>query len=287
VSTERCSHCGYRIPSEATICPGCARAHRSADVLRRSRSRRSPLLRVARRTRRLLVVTAWVAMAAGVAALSRFVAGRERLADELSPTTLDRLGEIAHGLAIASLVGGVLAAAALWTWAARARRNLAALELERRWGAPWSLSGWLAPGQQARRGRLGVDDLWRDRSPILASLPGSGWSRRPVSLVVLHWWTPWACVPAAASLVAVAIGGPDELGGQLGLVGLAGGAFAVASVRALYDVVGVVTFAQAHRAERVQRNRDLAPWMEGNEEQPVGAGGPDDDADEALQPLAR
>ncbi len=287
MSTERCGHCGYRIPSEATICPGCARAHRSAVAGRRPLARRSPLLRVARWTRRLLVVTAWLAVGTGVAALARFVAGRERVADELSPTTLDRLGDVAHGLAIAALVGGVLAMAALWTWAARARRNLPALDLERRWGAPWSLSGWLVPGRQARRGRLGVDDLWRDRSPILASLPGAGWSRRPVSLVVLHWWTPWAGLPAAASLVAVVIGGPEELGGQLGLVGLAGAAFAVAAVRALYDVAGVVTFAQAHRAERVQRNRDLLPWMEGNEEQPVDDGEPADDTGVVLEPLAR
>jgi hypothetical protein len=266
VSTERCRNCGYRIPTEATICPGCARAHRSARRRELPLPRRSRLLRIARWTRRILIATGWLALVAGVASLARFVVGRERVAEELSVRTLDRVGDVAHDLAIAALCAGVLSLAALWTWAARARRNLRALDLERRWGAPWSLSGWLVPGERARRGRLGVDDLWRDRSPILASLPGAGWSRRPVSLVVLHWWTPWAGVPAVAALLAVVVGGPGELGGSLGLVGVAGAAFAVASVRALYDIVGVVTFAQAHRAERVQRNHDLVRWMVGGED---------------------
>lgn len=263
MSTERCRHCGYRIPSDATICPGCARAHRSAAVRDRPRPPRSPLLRIARWARRTLIAAAWLAIIAGVGSLSRFVAGRDRVAEELSIRTLDRVGATAHVLAVVALSAALLSLAVLWTWAARARRNLRALDLERQWGAPWSLSGWLTPGERARRGRLGVDDLWRDRSPILASLPGSGWSRRPVSLVVLHWWTPWAMLPAVASLAAVVVAGPDDLGGRLGLLGLAGAAFAVASARALYDIVGVVTFAQAHRAERVRANEDLAPWMDG------------------------
>jgi hypothetical protein len=58
-----------------------------------------------------------------------------------------------------------------------------------------------------------------------------------------------------ACLLAVVIGGPGPIGQELALVGLVGGALAVASLRALYDIVGVVTFAQAHRAEELVRGR--------------------------------
>jgi hypothetical protein len=257
VSTERCPHCGYRIPTTATSCPGCARAHRGPTRRGAPRSR-SALLRTARWTRRCFVVAGWWAVAAGVTAVAGFVAGRERVADDLDPATVARVGEAAHALVLVALGLAVLSAAALWTWAATARRNLRALAVERRWGTPWAVSGWLAPGADARAGRLAVDGLWRDRSPAVASLPGSGWSRRPISLVVLHWWTPWAGVPAVAALVAAAIGGPADIGGDLALLALAGAAGAVASLRALYDIVGVVTFAQAHRAERVRREGDAS-----------------------------
>lgn len=255
MTTERCRHCGYTIPTDATSCPGCARAHTRPVPPVVARLLQTPLLRVARWTRRSFVVAAWLAMAAGVAALIRFGAGRERIADELSDLTIERIDDTAHGLATAALVAAVLALAALTTWAGQARRNLHALHVDPQVGTPWGLSGWLTPGRAARDGRLRVDGLWRDRSPILAPLPGSGWTRRPVSLVVLHWWTPWTGLPAMACLLAVVIGGPGPIGQELALVGLVGGALAVASLRALYDIVGVVTFAQAHRAEELVRGR--------------------------------
>lgn len=273
MNTERCSHCGYRIPTEATSCPGCARAHARPVPPALARRVHTPLLRVARWTRRSFVLTAWLAMAAGVTALVRFAAGRERLAEELSARSIERLGEVAHGLATAALVAALLSAAALATWAARARRNLPALRVERQAGTPWALSGWIAPGEEARQGRQAVDGLWRDRSPILAALPGSGWTRRPVSLVVLHWWAPWTGVPAVACLMAVVIGGPDRVGEELALVGLLGGALAVAALRALYDVVGVVTFAQAHRAEELVRARQA--FAAAHHEDPASDGGGD------------
>jgi hypothetical protein len=36
----------------------------------------------------------------------------------------------------------------------------------------------------------------------------------------------------------------------------------VATVRALYDVVGIITVAQAHRADTILRRRADLPWRE-------------------------
>jgi hypothetical protein len=82
--------------------------------------------------------------------------------------------------------------------------------------------------------------------------------------VVLRWWALWLWAPAAVVLVATVIDaradGTPALGGDLPLLGVAAAALVVATVRALYDVVGIITVAQAHRAETILRRRADLPW---------------------------
>jgi hypothetical protein len=267
VTTERCRHCHFGIPSDATLCPGCGRRHEPLGQATRL-PRHSGLLRRARWARRLLVVTGWVAAAFGLVALSRYVVGLDRVTPRLDGDVPRRVTDLAQQLALATLIAMGLAAGGTWAWASRVHRNLRGLELEPDRWSPWSLLGWIVPGRAALRRKMGVDAEWRDRSPLVAALPASasGWSRRPVSRVVLRWWALWLWAPAAVVLVATAVdagaGGAPALGGDLPLLGVAAAALVVATVRALYDVVGIITVAQAHRAETILRRRAELPWFE-------------------------
>ena len=83
---------------------------------------------------------------------------------------------------------------------------------------------------------------------------------------MLRWWSLWLWVPAVGVLVAIVVDGLGDgsasLGDVLPLLGVAAGALVVATVRALYDVVGIITVAHAHRAETVIRRRAELPWVE-------------------------
>ena len=253
-TTDICRHCRFGIPDDATICPGCGRRHepRALGSVHRGRS---PLLHLAQWTRRLLIVTGLMAVAFGVVALARYGAGLGRVTPNLSHDVPGRLARDTQLLAKLTLLAlGLTIGCTAW-WARHLHRNLPALDLQHQLLSPWSLLGWMVPGRTARRRKLGVDADWRDRSPLVAALPASGWSRRPVSQVVLRWWALWLWAPAAIVLVAIVVdsraAGAPALGGELALVGVAAAALVVATVRAMYDVVGILTVAQAHRAERV------------------------------------
>jgi hypothetical protein len=307
---ETCDHwIGYRIPTDAAICPGCGRRHPVAVEPapapttrphptpspttpasgRRQRRRHGPLLRTARGARWLLALTAWVATAFGLAAAARYVVGLDDVADDLSAEVPGRIADAAHGVGLATAATFGLAVAAVITWSRRAHHNLDALEVDSSWASAWSLGGWLVPGRRARAEKLAVDALWRDTSPVVAALPSRGATRRPVSRVVLHWWTLWLAVPAAGLLAAALAGGADDLRDEWALVGLAGAALTVAAARSLYDVVGLVTVAQAHLAESVLRDRATArdAWNDDDE------GWAEPDADDLtdggpeLEPLRR
>ena len=204
-----------------------------------------------------------MAVAFGTVALARYVAGLARVTPKLSHDLPGRLAGDAQLLAKGTLVALGLAVACTVWWARHLHRNLRALELRQELLSPWSLLGWMVPGRTARRRKLGVDAEWRDRSPLVAALPASGWSRRPVSQVVLRWWALWLWAPAAIVLVAVVVDaradGAPALGGELALAGVAAAALVVATVRAMYDVVGILTVAQAHRAERVTHRPSGGP----------------------------
>jgi hypothetical protein len=267
--TEICRHCRYRIPSDATICPGCSRRHEphpagdlapGAPVPVRSR-----LLHQARTARRLLLLSGWTAVAFGGAALARYTVGLDRVAARLHDDVPVRLTDLTQRLGELALAVLVLTTVGLVLWARSAHRNLHPLELTPDRWSPWSLPGWLLPGKDARRAKAAVDAQWRGDSPLIAHLPGPRWSRQPVSRVVLRWWTLWLWVPAVGVLVAVVVDrgadGAPALAGQLPLAGVAAAALVVATVRALYDVVGILTLAQAHRAEALWR-RPAEPWLE-------------------------
>jgi hypothetical protein len=258
VTTEICPHCHFGIPSDATTCPGCGRRHQppidTSDL-----PRHSHLLRVARWSRRLLVVTGWVSVAFGIAALCRYVVGLDRVAARLSDDVPRHLTEATRALGWATAVALASVGAATWTWARRAHRNLAPLHLDTTWWGPWSLPGWLVPGRAAALRKADVDGRWRGESPILASLPAGGHSRRPVSQVVLRWWSLWLWAPAAIAVLVVVVDARGDatlaLSGLSPLFGVAAAGLLVASLRALYDVVGILTTVQAHRADELLHPR--------------------------------
>jgi hypothetical protein len=254
VTTEICPHCHFGIPPDATICPGCGRRHQ-LHVDLSDLPRHSHLLRVARWTRRLLVLAGWASVAFAVASLSRYVVGLDRVAARLSDDVPRRVTEATRDLGWATVVALAMVGAATWTWARRAHRNLRPLHLDTSWWSPWSLPGWLVPGRAAAFRKADVDARWRGDSPVLASLPTGGHSRRPVSVVVLRWWSLWLWAPAAIGVITVVVdaqGDPARaLTGELPLAGVVAGALMVASLRALYDVIGILTTVQAHRADEL------------------------------------
>jgi hypothetical protein len=82
-----------------------------------------------------------------------------------------------------------------------------------------------------------------------------------VSQVVLRWWALWLALPAVAALLVVIVGESVETasdGQALMLTGVAAAALLVVAIRSTYDVLGIVTVAQAHRAEALLRERDAA-----------------------------
>lgn len=271
MSSDVCSHCSYRIPETASICPGCGRRHGiTAPRLEEHPQRRSPLLRDARWARRFLVVAGWNGLALALVAVARGVADVDRVAKELelADDAVLQLDHIARLCALAALIALGLAAVATVVWVLRTMRNTRALGLLPGPTSPWSLPGWLLPGRAARRSKASVDQVWRDRSPLVGSLPSRGSSRRLVSRVVLRWWSLWLWLPATVVLaILVAHADAGALGDERGAAAVAAGALLVATARAFYDVIGIITVAHAHRGEDVARARADLPWVD----QPVSA----------------
>jgi hypothetical protein len=280
VTTELCRHCHFGIPSDATTCPGCGRRHQPL-VDTSNLPRHSHLLRVAVWTRRLVVVAGWVSLAFGLAALSRYVVGLDRVATRLSADVPRRLTEVTRDLGWTTVVAIAAVGAGTWTWARRAHRNLRPLHLDPAWWGPWSFPGWLVPGRLARIHKTEVDARWRGDSPVLASLPAGGRSRRPVSRVVLRWWSLWLWAPAAIAVLAIVVdaqGDPSRaLSDRAPLFGVVAAALLVASLRALYDVIGILTTVQAHRADELLHERidyrEPPGWGEGSASSSASASG--------------
>jgi hypothetical protein len=259
--TDTCHHCGYAIPHDASICPGCNRRHgRPAPRLEDRAHGRSVLVREAIWARRLLVATGWLGLGLGLVAVARPVAAWDRMAEHLrddAALQLDHLGRLA---ACSALLCLVLAAATALAWSARSRRHAEALGLAHDPASPWSLPGWLLPGQEARQARIDIDQIWRDTSPLVASLPHRGWSRRLVSRVALRWWSLWTWLPAVVLLGDLVFHADDgALGGARSPAAVAAAALLVATSRAYYDVIGIVTVAHAHRAATARRAPDPIP----------------------------
>jgi hypothetical protein len=247
--TDTCQHCRYAIPAHASICPGCGRHHaRTPARLEAGAHPSSPLLRNAVWARRLLVATGWFGLALGVAGVARPIAAWDRVADELADDAalqLDHVGRLAS-LSAAICLGLAILATVLWT--IRTQRHAVAIGVRRDPASPWSLPGWLLPGQEARLAKAGVDLLWRESSPLVGALPQRGDTRRLVSRVVLRWWSLWLWLPAGVALVVLTAHVDDgALGGDRAAVAVATGALLVATARAFYDVIGIVTVAHGHQ----------------------------------------
>lgn len=266
---NRCRHCGYSQPTDAATCPGCGRKH---QVVRHDSPRRLPaldshlgLVGPAKRSRWLLVVAGWLAAAFALAATARLGMAFEDVSSELADTTPPRITDLTHNLGWALVVALLLSGLAVAVWVRRSYANLGALHLEPRWCSAWTLGGWVIPGQKAQRERRQVDLQWRDTSAAVAPLPtashGRGWTRLPVSQVVMRWWAMWFAVPAIAAVLVILLGDDFEtstIARELELVALAAAAFLVVALRSAYDVIGIVSVAQAHRAEALLRGRDDA-----------------------------
>lgn len=261
-TTDTCHHCGYRIPADATLCTGCGRRHAApAPVLEARPLRRSPMLREARWARRFLAVAGWLGLGLVLVALARELTTIDELAAELDDGTTLRLDHAGRLVSCAALLALGLAALAIAVWTRRTHRNAVALGVADDLRSPWSLPGWLLPGNEARAAKARVDQVWRESSPLVGALPRRGSSRRIVSRVVLRWWSLWVWLPATVVLVDLVRHTDDgALADVRALAAVAAGALLVATARAYYDVVGIITVAHAHQAERVVRDRWDLPW---------------------------
>jgi hypothetical protein len=270
---DSCRHCGYRIPHDAAICPGCGRRHQLVVPSVESHpQRRSPLLRDARWARRAVAASGWLAALFGLTALSRAVVALDDVTPDLSADALRRLDHAGRVLGAATLAGCALAAVATVAWTRRSARSARALGVPTDLRSAWVLPGWLVPGRSARRAKADVDQVWRESSPLVGALVRRGSSRRLVSRVVLRWWALWTWLPGLIA-VAVLIAHAD-LGAfvdQRALAAVAAGSLLVASARAFYDVIGVITIAHAHAHDELRRAADALPW--------------EDDRSADLQPL--
>lgn len=264
-----CRHCGYSQPTDAATCPGCGRAH---PLVRREAPRRIPVLashlglvEPAHQARRVLVVAGWLAAAFGLAAAVRFALSFDDVAAEFGDSTPGRVTDVTEALGWSLVLAALVAAGLLGVWARRSLANLPALHLDEDWRSAWSLGGWVLPGRGAELARRRVDRQWRDTSTAVAPLPRPTnrrtFSRVPVSQVVHRWWALWLAVPALVGVLVVLVGESFEVASNhqtLELVAVGSAALAVAVVRSAYDVVGIVTVAQAHRAEALLRDRERA-----------------------------
>lgn len=267
--TATCRHCGFGIPTDAPLCPGCrrpaiddwrtkVRSHKRA--VRRSRRETAPPLR--EDGYRSLLTLATLARAAltaaaavGVVTALAVAALTFRVDDpvvELGGTSID-LETVARSTTIALLGLLVVTGIAFVAWAVQAYRNLPALRIEeRRYWTIWLVVGWVIPGANLLVPKLVVNDLWRASSPEVSVLGGDAWQRRPVHTIVNRWWCSFLVTPACLVLgLVTARGGIVEFEQQLWIGAasiVAAVSIAVAAVAAR-QLVAVVTVAQARRAD--------------------------------------
>ena len=215
------------------------------------------LLGLAMPLRFLLAVTGWGAV--GLAALRAI---RLAVTFAAEPWPLDRPETLWQNTAtwsrasagvevFAVAVTGVV----FMAWAYRAYENLPALGIgDRRYWTAWAVLGWVLPGANLFVPKLLIDDVWRASSPSLPARPPSNWQKRPVGDVVHRWWTLWLVTPALAVVVTTLLAREPGALGQTRLwegAALFAGLALAGAARAGRQMVGVITVAQAHRADLV------------------------------------
>ena len=285
-----CRHCGYAVPKDLVRCPGCSRSYRRPgrpapttnewDLLglwptppprpekgpkrymRVERADTSPpayrsLLGLALPLRFLLAVTGWGAVGiAGLRAIRLVVTAVAEPWPVDRPETLwQNTATWSRALAGAEVFAIAVTGLVFMAWAYRAYENLPALGIhDRRYWTAWAVLGWVLPGVNLFVPKLLIDDVWRASSPSLPARVPANWQRRPVGDVVHRWWVLWLVTPALAVVVTTLVArDPSELGQTRlweGAALLAGLALAGAA-KAGRQVVGIITVAQAHRADLV------------------------------------
>ena len=218
----------------AAICPGCGRRHpvrvrplaspamgpptieAVPPSARAGRRRHGPLLRTARGARWLLALTAWVASGLRRRGGGPLRRRPRRVADRaVARTCPARRRRRPHAV-------GLVAAARAPARGRGRRRDVVAPRPPQPAGPAPDRGPGRAPGRSAggscraggprpsKRARRRAVARLAARSS--ADLPHRGWSRRPVSRVVLHWWTLWLAVPGRAACWPLSLaGGADEL----------------------------------------------------------------------------
>lgn len=271
-----CRHCGFGIPADAPLCPGCRRP--ALDDWREKVRTQHRLERSARRTttpplrddgyHSLLVpatiARAMLSLAATVAVVTAaaVAAWGFRVDDPIvtvESTEID-LEVVADATIVTFLVVLALTGIAFVHWAVQAYRNLPALAIEdRRYWTIWLVIGWVIPGANLLVPKLLVDDVWRGSSPEASLVGGDSWQRRPVASIVNRWWCSFLVTPAIVVLgVVLSRGGVEDFEQQLLVAGLCVAAtvsILVAAVAAR-RMVAVITVAQARRADVIVDLRD-------------------------------
>ena len=270
---ETCRHCGFGVPADAPLCPGCSRpaiddwkrrARAIGAVERRARRLPPPLgasgyrslLRLASLARASLLASA----AVGTATATLHAATATTTSDGTLGSTSFEIADASRAATAVLLVTLAVTGGAFVAWAVRAYRNLPALGItDRRYWTIWLVIGWVIPGANLLVPKLLVADIWRASSPAIPLDGGARWQRRPVASIVNRWWCSFLLTPAVAVLaVAAAQDGWVHSDRRLTV----GAACVVASVgvvvaaSAARRLVAVVTVAQARRADAVHRMRE-------------------------------
>ena len=272
-SPHTCRHCSFAVPTAAPVCPGCGRPavddwRRRARALDRRSAARAPaplrdegyrsLLSRARISRAslllelgLLVLYAFTFAAWWWADphASFDVAGRE-------VTT----GDTALVLAVAILATQAVAAVAFIAWLVRAHRNLPALRVsDRRVPTALVALAWFVPGLNLFLPKVVVNDVVRASSPRASYRDDSSWRRRRVGPVVDRWWASWLIAPAVG-VVGYTVAANHFAGVErhvvLATANAAAVLFLLVAGTSARELVGLVTVAQAQRADTVVDLRD-------------------------------
>jgi hypothetical protein len=224
-------------------------------------NRFQPLLAPADRARRLLWLTAAVALVGVVANLNDTAAVRRAAGEPPGPATPSPLANGVFGVEGVLLL---LTALVFLLWFRRAYWNLLALGAGRlRYTGGWAVWGWLVPLLSLVRPKQLLNDIWRASDPAVPVGRPEAWRRRPVPSVLIWWWLVFlASVVARAvttesfhALVQVMTFGLlgraiDLIRPTSGVQALADLLTAAAALLAL-RVVQMVTERQQARAERL------------------------------------
>jgi hypothetical protein len=239
---ERCPHCDYAVPHDAVRCAGCRRVVRDRGVRAsdpRRRRRLSPAPRLislpppqlapldgnGRHYRSLLTharvaragLTAGALAAVAVAAIfgARLVVSIDRVSSRSGSAAPVRLADVSRTAAVLGLVVAGAAAIAFVAWSVSAYRNLPSLGVRER--RPWT--AWTG---------------------------------------VHRWWAVWLGVPAVVILADTVIARHvDALATQQvrDLANVLAGIVLAGALAAAHEIVGMITVAQARRAEVVDWQR--------------------------------